>query len=225
MRTNQPPRDRPAPRLLLFDLDGTLIDSRRDLATGINLMRADYGLPPLSVEEVAGHVGDGIRKLVERSLHGHPVDLDEAVGRCAAHYGRHMTEATTLYPGVREGLRGLRAAGFVLGLLSNKPGPACRRLMEHFGLADLLAVILGGGDTPRLKPHPEPLHEAMRRAGATPAETWMIGDHMADLQAARHAGTHRVFLTYGIGTAGPETPEYSFDSFAEMAAFFLWKGC
>ncbi len=206
---------------LLFDLDGTLMDTRADLCAAVNRMRADYGLAPLPVETTASFVGDGIRKLVERSLRGHPAPLDEAVARCAAHYRAHLHDHTTLYPGVREGLRRLRQAGHPLALVTNKPAEPTRALLEHFHLADEFALVLGGGDTPHLKPHPEPLRLAIERLGAEPSSSWMIGDHRTDLEAARHAGIQRIFVTYGIGRAEPEHPERTAASFDEVTALLL----
>ena len=209
------------PWLLLFDLDGTLIDSREDLCTAVNLMRRDYDLPPLAVERVAAYVGDGLRKLVERGLQGHPTDLDAAVKACAAHYRNHLVDRTVLYPGVADGLPRLCAAGHRLELISNKPGDSCRLILEHFGVASFFRLVLGGGDTPRLKPDPEPLLLAMTRCGIPPARTWMIGDHHTDLEAARRAGVKSVYLADGIGDSAGEKPDFEFDSFTAMTNFFL----
>ena len=144
-------------RLLMFDLDGTLIDSRRDICTAVNLLRANYDLPPLSIETVTSYVGDGIDKLVERSLRGYPVNIEKATRECAEYYRRHLHDETTLYPGVFDGLQRLHKAGYLLALISNKPAAACREILQHFKVAMLFAVVLGGGDTKHLKPHPEPL--------------------------------------------------------------------
>jgi phosphoglycolate phosphatase len=209
------------PQLLMFDLDGTLIDSRRDICTGVNLTRADYGLPPIPLETVSTFVGDGIRKLVERAFRGHPADLDEAVKKCAAHYGAHLHDQTVLYPGVKEGLQQLHAAGFLLALISNKPSSSCRILMAHFRVEPWFALILGAGDTEYLKPHPQPLLEAMKRLEIPAGDTWMIGDHRTDLEAARHAGVRSVFVSYGIGKAEPETPTVRFAAFKEVVDYFL----
>ncbi|MBN2492396.1 MAG: HAD-IIIA family hydrolase, partial [Planctomycetes bacterium] len=207
-RAGTPPRG-----LLIFDLDGTLIDSGRDIATAINLLRRDYGLKPLSVRTVVSYVGDGLRVLVARSLRGRRADLDEATKRGGIHYREHLFDHTVLYPGVRQGLRRLRRAGYRLALISNKPAASCRRILRHFGLARLFDVVLGGGDTETAKPHPGPLRIAMRRTRIPPARAWMIGDHKTDLEAARRAGIRSVFLTYGIGQLGREKPALRFDSF------------
>lgn len=207
--------------LLMFDLDGTLIDSREDLTTAVNLLRHDYGLAPLPVDTVASYVGDGIRALVTRSLRGHDIDLDQAVQKCAVHYRKHLHDRTTLYPGVREGLEALHGSGYRIALISNKPGATCLELLSHFKIAPCFSCVLGGGDTEHLKPHPQPLLEAMRRVGAKPEDSWMIGDHFTDIEAARRAGVRSIWLSYGIGKTDKDKPEVAFGSFAAMTEFLL----
>lgn len=208
--------------LLIFDLDGTLMDTRRDIATAVNLMRKHYGLAPLPVDTITGYVGDGIHVLVRRSLTDAPgTDLDDATRACRLHYGEHLTDETTLYPGVRDGLEALRRAGFALAMVSNKPKDPCVRLLEHFRIAQLFDCVLGGGDTEKPKPHPDPLLAAMQATNADPAASWMIGDHKTDLEAARRAGLRSIFLTHGMGETGEEHPTHVFHSFHAVTDFFL----
>ena len=209
------------PQLFLFDLDGTLIDSRADLAAATNAMRALHGLPALPPEKVASYVGDGVRTLAFRSLEGAAVDPDLAAREISTTYAAHLTDRTTAYPGVDAGLRALRAAGHDLALVTNKPAPHARRLMDHFGWTPLFAAILGGGDTAELKPSPLPLQTAMRRTGHAPETTWMVGDHHTDLEAARRAGVKSIYLESGIGHPGTETPDLVCPDFAAFAARFL----
>ena len=209
------------PQLFLFDLDGTLIDSRADLAAATNAMRALHGLPTLPLEKVASYVGDGVRTLAFRSLEGAAVDPDLAAREISTTYAAHLTDRTTAYPGVDAGLRALRAAGHDLALVTNKPAPHARRLMDHFGWTPLFAAILGGGDTPELKPSPLPLQTAMQRTGHAPETTWMVGDHHTDLEAARRASIRSIFLESGIGHPGAETPDLVCPDFAAFAARFL----
>lgn len=208
--------------LLIFDLDGTLMDTRRDIANAVNRVRADYGLKPLSVDTVTGFVGDGLRELIVRSLADAPnVNVDEAANLWARYYDEKMHVETTLYPGVGEGLRALQQAGYALALVSNKPREACLKLLRHFGLTDLFDAILGAGDTIHLKPHPDPLQRVMEKVGAEPAATWMIGDHKTDVEAARRAGVRSVFIRGGMGRLGHEKPTCQVDSFDEVLRFFL----
>lgn len=204
----------------MFDLDGTLIDSSEDLCTAVNLMRKEYGLPALPVKTVAGYVGDGIHKLVERALQGHPADLEQATALCARHYHDHLHDRTVLYAGVHDGLACLHRAGNRLALISNKPSALCHRILQYFRVDALFSCVLGGGDTRHLKPHPEPLLAAMAALQGRPAHSWMIGDHWTDLEAARRAGVRSAWLSYGMGTKGRETPDREFDSFEKLAAFF-----
>jgi len=206
--------------LLMFDLDGTLIDSREDIGQAVNLMRGEYGLTPLDVATVSSYVGDGIHKLVERSLQGHAIDITKATAVCARHYMEHLHDRTVFYPGVADGLPRLRDAGYALAMISNKPARACREILAHFRVDSLFGCILGGGDTEHLKPHPEPLLLAMKKLEAVPANSWMIGDHHTDIEAARRAGCGSVFLENGMGRIGHDTPTLRFNSFTAMVTHF-----
>jgi phosphoglycolate phosphatase len=213
-------------QVLIFDLDGTLIDSRRDLAAGINLMRRHYGLSPLPLETVTGYVGEGIRNLVTRSLADAPfaVDLEEAVRLDTKFYRQHIHDDTTLYPGVHEGLNQLAHAGHALALLSNKPETASREILRHFEIEALFASIIGGDSNLPLKPDPEAVFAILRTVGGERANTWMIGDNHTDIATAHRADIHSIFLTYGMGTLGPEKPEVTAAGFNEVVALFL-KDC
>ncbi|MBU4199607.1 MAG: HAD-IIIA family hydrolase [Verrucomicrobia bacterium] len=243
--------------LLIFDLDGTLMDTRRDLCAGVNLMRGYYGLPPLTVDTVAGYIGNGVRNLVSCALQDHPasrecsrlcenapgfagplrrgkspgrvagadpVDLDEAVRINYRFYREHLHDETTLYPGVEEGLRQLHAHGYNLALISNKGKEACIELLKYFKLTDLFFSVLGGDSVCELKPHPEAIFTTIEAAHADPAQTWMIGDHVTDLESARRAGVRSVFVSYGIGKPGGEQPTQIFPAFPDLTRFFLTGG-
>ena len=207
--------------LLLFDLDGTLVDSRADLAAATNRMRALHGLPPIDIPTVVSYVGDGLAKLAERALQGAPVDPAAAAREIGECYDGHETDATRPYPGVDAGLRALHAAGHRLGLVTNKPARHARRIFDHFGWTPLFAVILAGGDTPALKPAPDPILEAMRRTGVSPGSTWMVGDHHTDLEAARRAGVSSIFLLSGLGSTGAESQTRIYRDFDDFVRAFL----
>jgi phosphoglycolate phosphatase len=207
-------------RAFIFDLDGTLVDSRRDLATAVNGMRAHYGLPPLDLSTVTGYVGDGVRMLVTRALAGTAINVEEALKIQQASYRAHRLDETVPYPGVVEGLRALHAAGHCLGVATNKPADACDAILRHFGMFELFCEVLGGGSTPNLKPHPEMILRIIARCGLTPADAWVVGDHHTDLEAARRAGARSIFCRYGIGTPGAETPTLAVDRFDEITRRF-----
>lgn len=212
-------------KLIVFDLDGTLVDSRADLCTGVNLMRSDYGLAPLPLETVCSYVGNGVRRLVERALSdaGVGLDMDEAVGSMKTHYMAHILDETYLYPGVAAALARLHERGWCLVVVSNKPEAPSRQICAAMGMAPYLDLILGGDSCPNMKPHPEPLLAAARRTGTAPTGAWMVGDNYTDLGAARRAGFARCFCKYGFGTARDEEFDLAVDSLGEFADAVLTR--
>lgn len=139
---------------LIFDLDGTLMDTRCDIAAAVNRMRRDYRLGPLSVEQVPSYVGDGLGQLVRCALSDAPrVNEAEATRICDRYYGERLHAETALYPGVSEWLRALKQAGYRLTLVSNKPREACAKLLRHFGLANVFDM-LGGATSSILNRRP-----------------------------------------------------------------------
>jgi phosphoglycolate phosphatase len=187
-------------RLLVFDLDGTLVDSVRDLATAVNetLERAAPGTPPLSLAEVRAFVGEGTRVLVERSLKRARVDrtVDEVLPLYLESYRRHLLDNTRLYPGVLEALDGLR--DLVLAVLTNKPGDLSRRVLEGLGVASRFVRIWGPEEARGRKPDPRGLQNLMLDLGVGAAETAMVGDSPIDVATGRGAGTLTVGVTYGL---------------------------
>ncbi len=209
------------PQLLVFDLDGTLVDSRADLAAGINHMRGHYGLESLSLETVSGYIGNGVRKLVERSLQGADVDVDEALQINKAYYCAHLTVHTALYEGVADGIKQLANAGHKLAVLTNKPGDPSREILTHFGLNDSFFAILGGGDIEHLKPEPDGIFQCLEVSGVDSSKAWMIGDHYTDLAVAENSGIKGVLVTYGFGEARGHKPVAHFASFSELVEYFV----
>ena len=207
--------------LIIFDLDGTLIDSRRDLATAVNLMRNDYELSALPVEQVMGYIGGGIRALVERSLFDTTAEIDTAVRACFQHYLAHLHDETVLYNGVEKGLLTLRDEGFGLAVMTNKPSHPTDVLLDHFSIRPLFSAVLGGDDAPELKPHPAALIQISTELSVDANKVCMVGDHVYDLEAARRAGMSSVFVSYGIGHAGEERPTHACSTFDEVVDFFV----
>ena len=208
-------------QLLIFDLDGTLIDSRRDLAEGINHMRGHFGLEALSLETISSYIGNGSRKLVERSLQVAEVDVDEAMRLNREYYYDHLTVYTTLYDGVAEGLRTLREAGHKLAVLTNKPGDPSRAILQYFEVAEYFEAILGGGDVAALKPEPDGVFCAQQLTSMDSDRTWMIGDHYTDLSVAKNAGVRSAFVQYGFGEERGFEPSIYFSSFSELVGYFV----
>ena len=210
-------------RLVVFDLDGTLIDSREDLAASVNLTRGEFGLPPLSTEKVTSYVGDGVRKLITRVFAGYEgkFNLDEALVHMRRHYEANLVARTTLYPGVAEGLMSLRGKGVKLAIVSNKPTEFCGRIMDHFGLGALFDFVIGGDSGMPLKPDPASILHCLDGVGAAKSNAWIVGDNHTDLAAGRNAGIKRCFAAYGFGELAGETYDLRIDAFLQFVEYAL----
>jgi len=198
-------------KLMVFDLDGTLIDSRRDLATAVNAMLGEMERPALPVEVVGEYVGDGAGMLVRRAL-GDPADdalVDEGVERFMACYHRHMLDHTFVYDGVFGALEKLRATSNgnerKFAILTNKPVNPARRICDALSLSPSFFQIYGGNSFETKKPDAEGLRTLMREAGARPEETVMVGDSVVDVLVARNGGAHVIGCRYGLSSHTLET--------------------
>jgi len=203
--------------LMFFDLDGTLVDSRQDLAESINAVRASYRLPPLPQEVIVGYIGDGIQILLGRAIPEIPRDrLDEAVERMADIYGRHALDNTRLYPEVKETLQEL-ASRHTLILASNKATEPSCQILRGLGICDLFTEICGSCR----KPNPDVLLDTMKRHGCPPADAWMVGDNHTDLAAAENAGMRSCFCAFGFGRRKEgQRADALIQSFSQLALFF-----
>lgn len=193
----------------LFDLDGTLADTLADLAASANHVRGLHGLPPVADATVRSFVGDGARTLLARALDGvlpaagsaRQRALDAAFAAYVEHHDRQCTVFARPFPGVREHLTALHAAGHPLAVVTNKPERFAVPIVRHLQLHDLLPVIVGGDTLPQKKPDPAPLQLALRQLGAAAAGGTMVGDGLQDLRAAKAAGLRAIACLFGYGDA------------------------
>ena len=190
-----------------FDLDGTLLDTIADLAEACRRMLEEIGAPPRSLAEVHSFVGKGMAVLVERCLtHEQPPTAEQlhaAIESFKRHYAAVNGQFSQIYPGVMAGLQAWRAAGFKMGVVTNKPGMFTEALLERMGLADYFDVVVSGDTTAHKKPHPEPVLHACRLFGVRPDRNLHIGDSANDIHAAHAAGSPCFCVPYGYNEGQP----------------------
>jgi phosphoglycolate phosphatase len=223
---------RPVPaerlKLLVFDLDGTLIDSARDLANSVNAALEHMNRPTLANDVIAGFVGNGAAMLVRRSLAAedniqpdevHDDELARAYSFFIAHYREHNLDNTFAYPGVAESIEAL-SARFTMAVLTNKPVRPARRICEGLGMARFFRAIHGGDSFPLKKPDPMGLKAIMAEAGALPGETLMVGDSKVDVLTARNAGAWSLGCQFGFGPQNlhEEMPDVLVDHASDWTA-------
>ena len=188
---------------MVIDLDGTLLDTAPDIAEAAQRMLRDLGLPPVDLEKIRSFIGNGIANLVRRALtgemHGKPDDalFARALPIFEKHYDEVLTRETHPYPGVMEGLKALRDAGFTLVCITNKAQRFTLPLLAAMGMKDYFDLILSGDSLPRKKPDPLPLRYAAIYYEIEPGDLLLVGDSLNDSQAARAAGCPVVLLPYG----------------------------
>jgi len=186
--------------LIVFDLDGTLIDSRRDLAESVNEVLERSGGRPLPADEVMSMVGEGVRVLVERAIRRVDLDvpLDEALGRFRSVYARRLLDHTRPYDGIGA-VVARAAARATLAVLTNKPREPTERLLAAFDLLRHFRRVVGGDSSLPRKPDPTALHQLIEQAGLTTDDTLFVGDSMIDVETARRAGVAVCVALYGFG--------------------------
>jgi phosphoglycolate phosphatase len=190
----------PSLRAILFDLDGTLVDSVRDLQDAVNVVLAEEGLRAIDVDETKSMVGDGAAKLVERAVAavgGDQERLPILVERFLAGYEASASRYTEPYPSVQDALKELAELGLPLAVVTNKPYRATIQILENLGMHTFFRAIIGGDTLPERKPHPAPILMALEHLGVEPEAALMVGDNYHDVQAARAAGVSAFVVTYG----------------------------
>jgi phosphoglycolate phosphatase len=208
-------------RAIIFDLDGTLVDSAEDLRAALNQLLGGLGLPPIEANEIKGMIGDGVLKMVERALvaaHGDPRRKDALLPRFLEIYQANSANLTRCFPAVPETLDLLHSKGFRLAVVTYKPVLATNRILEALSLAEFFPVVVGGDSVQQRKPHPAPLLEAARRLGVDVSQSLMVGDNIHDVEAARAAGMRCVAVSYGYHHRPPSefNADHLIDHFGDL---------
>jgi phosphoglycolate phosphatase len=199
-----------SPTTVIFDLDGTLIDTAPDLTGALNRVLAEEGLPPVNQAETRRMVGRGARVLIESALNatGAPPDqgrVSRLLGRYLAHYQAHIADESVPFEGVRETLEALRDEGARLGICTNKSFALSEKLLDALDLRRYFAAVVGGDTLEVHKPDPAHLLEAIRRTGGQRTGAIMIGDSGPDFHAARNAGVPVILVSFGYGDEPAES--------------------
>lgn len=190
----------PRPGLLIFDLDGTLIDSKQDLIASVNATRAFMDLPPLPGDLVASYVGNGAPVLIRKAIGPEASDklVDEALEYFLKHYNSHCLDTTRLYPGAQDTLDAARDRNIQLAVLTNKPVRISNIILDGLGLEGIFFRVYGGNSFPAKKPDPIGIETLRAESAVEASRTVMIGDSSVDIQTARNARVYSVGLTYGL---------------------------
>lgn len=218
----------PARQAVLFDLDGTLVDSAPDLTLSVEHALTAVGMAAPGLDEVRRYIGEGAQKLLHRALTRDPDGVaDAALFREASelffdHYAANLCVQSRLYPGVVATLKRLRQRGCRFACVTNKPARYTAPLLDALGLSEFFAVSVSGDSLPRKKPDPAPLQFAATALGMAPADCTMVGDTVTDISAARNAGMAIIAVDYGYGEPGAlaaAAPDRLVRTFDELAEF------
>jgi phosphoglycolate phosphatase len=211
--------------LLIFDLDGTLIDSKLDLARSVNAARAHLSLEPLDLAVISTYVGHGAPVLIRKALgpQAGETEVAQALEFFLEHYREHALDTTRLYPGVKESLDRLHEAGKRLAILTNKPVAISRAIIEGLSLTRLFFQIYGGNSFAAKKPDPAGVRKLMSEAGIGSNRTMMVGDSAVDIETARNSAVSACGVNWGFAPEGFKRtpPDLLVDRMEQLADFVL----
>lgn len=193
-------------KLIIFDMDGTLIDSAPSLTYAVNHTLQALGKEPITINEAKSYIGNGATILMHRALvrdrdyqkyNLDPKYLQDALNSFLEFYGKNLNEKTTLYPNVIKTLRALKSKNIKLALATNKPHQFVQQMLEHFKIYEFFDTFIGSSDSIKRKPNPDILFECCKQTNINPKDSLMVGDSANDINAAKNANIDSIFVTYG----------------------------
>jgi phosphoglycolate phosphatase len=210
---------------VVWDLDGTLVDSAADIAASLNRLLVENDLDALDEDRVRNMIGEGVAVLIRRGFEAHGVTpdgtrLERLVERFLVIYAEAATASTSLFPGAREALKTLSDAGLRQAICTNKPEAITRQVLDGLGIAEYFGVVVGGDTLPRNKPDPLPLRTVLAELDVAPEHALMVGDSAIDVLMAHAAGVAVAFVSFGYGPEPPDShrPDYRIDTFSGLPA-------
>jgi phosphoglycolate phosphatase len=208
-------------KLIIFDLDGTLVDSSIDITNAINYAIAPFGIQPLSVKNTKDLVGEGITRLMEKLVESHKSEIRNGINkeilvkRFLEHYSAHLIDNTTVYPKVKETLEGLK--DYKKAVISNKRESLSIKILNDLDLLKYFDLVLGSDSTPEKKPSPVPVRYVMERLNVSEKESIIVGDSNFDIEAGKAAGLKTIAVTYGYRPLELlKNADYMINSFDEI---------
>jgi len=204
--------------VLIFDLDGTLVDSKKDLTSSVNHVRSTFHLAALTEHEISTFIGDGAQMMIQRALGADaaPEDVHAGLQLFLSYYREHMLDQSSLYPGVDETLR--RLVDFQLAVLTNKPIRFSRTMLEGLGILNRFAAVYGGNSFERKKPDPVGIFQILTDTNGQVGQSWMIGDSAVDVLTGRNAGVKTCGVSWGYATESftSTPPDFLIHRFEEL---------
>lgn len=186
-------------KTIIFDLDGTLIDSRGDIISSVNKTLVNFNMPTLSHDTIAGYIGEGVELLIKRSIGEEYIDhLEEAMKFYLETYNEECTKATPLFPGVQKVLEELKKNHINIALATNKSNLFNEKILKHLGIYDYFKVIMGAESVERRKPAPDVVYEILKKVNGKTENTLIVGDSKFDIMCGKNAGIYTCGVTYGI---------------------------
>lgn len=209
-------------KLIIFDFDGTIADTNKDIALLTNMLRKKLGYQSKSLDEITSYIGDGVIKLIERSVpeYHNPAELKEIFIDL---YEKNPVMETKLYPDVKETLSELKNRNYELAILTNKPENIARKILHHFGIISMFSMVVGEDTLPYRKPDPEVVEFILKTLNIRGEETTMVGDGVNDILVAKNGAITSIFAAYGYSAFEKMkelNPDYVIDKFSDLLKIF-----